>query len=98
MNKRPLREICGCVARVWVILSAGKRFENYTYVTDKWVKVTIEFDYNGHEKFPPPQRRADDEGAIVVGADVAKQVRAHLEEADYLAPETDARQAAVQKK
>lgn len=59
---RPLREICGALARIWVLTKRpGKRepdrFEHYVYVDKRWVRVIVEF--NG-EIEKPPRRRKDD--------------------------------------
>lgn len=56
MNKAALREVCSTAARVWSLSGSPKKFEHYTYVNNRWVLVTVEF--NGEEA--PPKRRAED--------------------------------------
>lgn len=50
-----LREAVGNAARVWV-LSGAKPTKLYTYVENRWVEISLQF--NGEEA--PPQRRAGD--------------------------------------
>jgi hypothetical protein len=83
-----LRETAGALARGWVLAGAKKAFVEYYYVEDKWVSVTVLFDHDGHEDNEPPKRRASD-------AEIVERLKRYVEEGKYLAPETDARQAAT---
>ena len=55
-----LRENAGCLARIWSSYKAPKKLEEYVYIEGMWAKVTVEWDYNGHEHQAVPQRRESD--------------------------------------
>ncbi len=85
IKKSALRAICVAAAGVWVDERAPKETIEYVYVDNKWVSVTICYDYNGHEHQTTPRRRATD-------AEIVERLKRYVEEADYLAPETDEKQ------
>ena len=91
-----LKEACGNAARVWV-LNGAKPEKIHIFVEYRWVEVGLK--YNGEEN-PPRRREADKEVEILRAGNAAGTLLGDpaLREGDYLAPETDARQAATAKR
>ena len=90
IKKSALREICVAAASVWVDERAPKETIEYVYKDNKWISVTICYDYNGHEHQDIPRRRATD-------AEIVDRLKRYVEEADYLAPETGEKRRTVKK-
>lgn len=55
-DKRVIREVVDCLARVWVLSSAPETTKEHVYVNGQWVEITIKF--NGEIELP--RRRAED--------------------------------------